>query len=48
MRCNDARDPEHGLRGAEYAKSLLNKEYELTNEQFELLYEACKHHNKQH
>jgi uncharacterized protein len=47
MRCNDARDPEHGLRGAEYAKSLLNKEYELTSEQFELLYEACKHHNKQ-
>ncbi len=47
MRCNDARDPEHGLRGAEYAKSLLNKEYQLTTEQFEVLYEACKHHNNQ-
>jgi len=47
MRFNDSRDPEHGLRGAEYAKSLLNKEYQLTTEQFELLYEACKHHPKQ-
>jgi uncharacterized protein len=47
MRCDDARDPEHGLRGAEYAKLLLNKEYQLTTEQFELLYEACQHHNKQ-
>jgi uncharacterized protein len=46
MRWNDGRDPEHGLRGAEYAKSLLNKEYQLTAEQFDLLYEACQHHNK--
>jgi len=47
MRFDDDRDPEHGLRGAEYAKSLLNKEYELTTDRFELLYEACKHHTKQ-
>jgi len=46
MRINDHRDPEHGLRGAEYAKSLLNKEYELSEERFELLYYACQYHNK--
>jgi uncharacterized protein len=47
MRLSDGRDPEHGLRGAKYAKSLLNQEYQLTEAQFELLYEACKHHTKQ-
>ncbi len=46
MRLNDGRDPEHGFRGAEYAKSLLNKEYEITHEKFELLYYACQYHNK--
>ncbi|MDM8568523.1 hypothetical protein QUF50_03220 [Thiotrichales bacterium HSG1] len=46
MRLNDGRDAEHGVRGAEYAKSLLNKEYELSEEKFELLYYACQYHNK--
>jgi uncharacterized protein len=46
MRLSDDRDPEHGLRGAEYAKSLLNKEYELSTERFELLYYACQYHNQ--
>ena len=34
---HDGRDPEHGLRGTEYAKSLLNKEYKLAEDKFELL-----------
>ncbi len=46
MRFNDGRDPEHGLRGAEYAKSLLNKEYELAEAKFELLYYACQYHSE--
>ncbi|MDM8564987.1 HD domain-containing protein [Candidatus Halobeggiatoa sp. HSG11] len=45
MRLNDGRDIEHGLRGAEYAKSLLNKEYELAEDKFELLYYACQYHS---
>jgi uncharacterized protein len=46
MRLDDDRDPEHGLRGAEYAKSLLNQEYELPSDKFELLYEACENHSR--
>jgi len=46
MRFNDDRDSEHGLRGAEYAKSLLNREYELAEDKFELLYYACQYHCK--
>ncbi len=46
MRLNDGRDVEHGFRGAEYAKSLLNKEYELSEEKFKLLYYACQYHNQ--
>ncbi len=46
MRQNDGRDSQHGLRGAEYAKLLLNKEYKLADDKFELLYYACQYHSK--
>ena len=43
-RVNDGRDDGHGLRGAEYAKELLGTGYDLTDDQFDLLYTACAAH----
>lgn len=43
-RMNDGIDEEHGLRGANFAKHLRNKYFRLNDKQFELLYQACKHH----
>lgn len=45
-RFNDDYDPEHGLRGAEFFKK-LSKIIDITNEQKEIIYEACKKHNYQ-
>ncbi|MEE1067322.1 MAG: hypothetical protein UH678_02370 [Fibrobacteraceae bacterium] len=47
-RLNDYEDPEHGERGAELAKELRNKMFELSDEQFDLLYTACKNHTHVH
>lgn len=47
-RLNDDYDPEHGLRGAEFAKTLRNKYFELDNERFEMLYTACAFHTELH
>lgn len=47
MRENDSRDPQHGLRGAEFAKSIRGKLRFLTDAQFETLYYACEWHTDQ-
>lgn len=43
-RFNDHEDPEHGLRGAEFFRS-LDKIIYVSAEQKEIIYEACKVHN---
>jgi uncharacterized protein len=43
-RISDGRDPGHGTRGAELAKQLRSSLPRLTDNQFDLLYEACTHH----
>jgi uncharacterized protein len=43
-RKNDGIDPGHGKRGAELAKSYRGKYFELPQDQFDLLYEACAGH----
>ena len=43
-RVNDGHDPEHGLRGAKYARSLRGTLIHLDDRNFELLYEACRLH----
>ena len=43
-RFNDGTDPGHGSRGAEYAKRLRGEFFELPDEDFELLYVACRDH----
>ena len=45
-RFNDGTDPEHGERGAEFAKLLRGRFFELEDEEFELLYVACRDHEK--
>jgi len=44
---NDGIDPRHGKRGAEYAKKLRNKFFEVSDEQFNCFYNACKLHTRQ-
>jgi uncharacterized protein len=41
---NDGTDQGHGARGAEYAVSLRGKEYELSDDQLEILRFACIWH----
>jgi uncharacterized protein len=43
-RVNEATDPGHGRRGAELAMSLRGTLFDLPDEDFELLYEACANH----
>lgn len=43
-RVNDDWDPNHGLRGGELAKSLRGELVHLDDDQFDLLYEACRSH----
>jgi uncharacterized protein len=45
MRVNDGTDPDHGKRGAEYAKS-LQELLDLSQKQFTLLYDACAWHTE--
>ena len=45
-RQNDAIDKGHGQRGADYAKSLRNKLFELADEQFDCFYNACRLHTR--
>ena len=43
-RQNDHHDPEHGYRGADYAKEARGRLYELDDDRFNLLYKACSRH----
>jgi len=46
MRMNETHDPEHGKRGAKYAKILQGDIINLTDDQFEILSYACEWHTK--
>lgn len=43
-RLNESIDPGHGRRGAELAKSLRGSLFEVSDLEFDLLYEACVSH----
>jgi uncharacterized protein len=43
-RVNEATDPEHGARGAEYARSLRGRLFQLPDPEFQLLHRACSGH----
>jgi uncharacterized protein len=43
-RTNEGTDIGHGYRGAELAKGLRGSFFEVSDEEFELLYMACWHH----
>ena len=43
-RINECTDPDHGLRGAEFAGEVRNRLFELSNHDFKLLYRACQGH----
>ena len=43
-RVNESIDDGHGLRGGEYVKKFRNKYFDLSDDEFELLYFACKAH----
>ncbi|MCK5070250.1 MAG: hypothetical protein KAR01_06900 [Desulfocapsa sp.] len=43
-RYNENRDPQHGHRGAELAVKLRGNYFELSDEEFDLLYQACRLH----
>ncbi len=44
QRINEAIDSGHGLRGAQYAKLLRGRLFDLSDERFDLLYAACARH----
>jgi len=43
-RINECTDPLHGQRGADFAAELRGRLFELPDDRFELLYEACVGH----
>lgn len=43
-RVNEKRDPGHGKRGADLALRLRSQYYDISDEEFELLYDACVRH----
>lgn len=43
-RINEVIDPGHGLRGADLARALRGRLFDLPDERFDLLYTACAHH----
>ena len=47
-RTNEGFDTEHGYRGAELAKELRGSLFELSDEEFDLLYTACCFHTDGH
>jgi uncharacterized protein len=47
-RTNENRDPGHGARGADLARQLRSSLPPLTDDQFELLCEACARHTDGH
>jgi uncharacterized protein len=44
-RLSDGRDPEHGRRAAEFARSLLGIAFHLDPDDLELLVTACRYHS---
>lgn len=44
QRVNDGHDPEHGARGAAYARTLLGEAFEMPEAEFARLEEACVGH----
>lgn len=44
QRCGDGNDPEHGKRAADYLKTIRGHVFELSDDDFELLLDACEHH----
>jgi uncharacterized protein len=44
MRVNDGHDPQHGQRGAEFARSLRGTLFNLPDDDFGRLYKACAGH----
>ena len=48
-RANDEKDIKHGARGAEFAKTCFEEHrLDITQEQFDKLYHACKLHTTEH
>ena len=48
-RANDGKDIVHGSRGADFAKACFEEHrFEITQEQFDKLYHACKFHTTEH
>lgn len=48
-RVDDGQDLEHGARGAEFAKECFKEHrLDITQEQFDKLYHACKFHTTEH
>jgi uncharacterized protein len=43
-RISEKRDPDHGQRGADLAKKLRGKHFDLPDHDFNLLYDACVRH----
>ena len=43
-RINECTDPDHGLRGADFAAELRGRFFELSDDEFHLLYRACEGH----
>ena len=41
---NDSADPGHGMRGAEFARSLRGEYFDLSDSSFEILLFACRYH----
>jgi uncharacterized protein len=48
QRENEGWDPDHGKRGAEFARSLRGSAFDLTDEEFDLLHDACVWHTESH
>ncbi|HEY4259181.1 MAG TPA: hypothetical protein VGM98_03430 [Schlesneria sp.] len=43
-RINESHDPLHGLRGADFAATLRGRLFDISDEEFQLLYRACEGH----
>lgn len=43
-RVNECTDDDHGLRGAEFAAELRGQVFEISDQEFRLLYRACEGH----
>lgn len=43
-RVNEWTDPDHGLRGAQFAATLRGRLFDLSDDEFALLYRACEGH----